>query len=755
MKKHYLILALSFGITAATLPASAAEPAKQLNLADSTFEACKDVTFITKSEYKKDETFWKTAVEQCHADVQILPDNGFFAGILRSLKQQNGFAGDKARNEEFLRKVGSKTLEHLDHNIAVNGAIAACAAGKDQAADFFANVIPESEAAKKLYDASKCESTLDDVKDVAEEYGPKARVEYALTKKLQSVFGMAGDGIKWAGDKVSLDMKTAMDRAELSDKEKKEVEERFAKISKEIDAKFAVEMEQYEKDKAAAAKFVGGEAPAVDVGPIGIREHLRSEQLEIVQKELTATLQKAPMLSYVSKPGRMSNADLAMAMKEVTKNGVSQRKKVGDALAAADGSAEREEAVYDEMGVEIGKKKVGSRPVGTNERVKKMMEFMGYGPVLEEILREDPTFCGNAQKLADSVQGNKNKKMTVGIGAIVAGSVATAGLAPLLGASAVGATALGGAAGLVGGAATIYVPDYQAMKDAKERAHTSAHSVEGRATAGKEIGEMKDYEEARDAFVMDLATLPLDFVGAGFTPVVKTAAKDAALAAKLRFFERPAAQAAAKKALTKGGMSELQAAKILADLKGTEPVAQARALVQIAKALDVKTDEVKVLKNLYRTGVVKEVDGQSAGRALARIRAVPEAERPAMLARMDEILGEINTAKINAANRDDILHVAASGAQYGADAKKLASIATDWDGGLDGLARTFDRANKRMLEAKPDMRDLASLDATRRKNFMGALDDLIEENAELKKMSKAEKDSMKKTMCGCPGMCPL
>ncbi|RYZ96266.1 MAG: hypothetical protein EOP11_23730, partial [Proteobacteria bacterium] len=197
MKQNHIIIALLFGITSASIPAqaetfdefgnsygdkapskkaAAATKSEDLRFKESQFKACKDVTFISKSDYKKDELFWQEAVA-CGVDVQVLPDSGFFSGILRSLKSQNGFKQDKEQNEKFLRMVGAKAGEYLDYNLSVNGAIAACAKGdKETLAKLSAAA--KNEEGKKLFDAANCEDTLKEVKDVAEEYGPKARVQY-------------------------------------------------------------------------------------------------------------------------------------------------------------------------------------------------------------------------------------------------------------------------------------------------------------------------------------------------------------------------------------------------------------------------------------------------------------------------------------------------------------------------------------------------------------------------------------------------
>ncbi|RZA05183.1 MAG: hypothetical protein EOP11_13395 [Proteobacteria bacterium] len=370
------------------------------------------------------------------------------------------------------------------------------------------------------------------------------------------------------------------------------------------------------------------------------------------------------------------------------------------------------------------------------------------------MLAQDPSLCGNATKLADALNNDKNKQMAVGMGAIVVGAVATGGLGSVLGAGALASSAASSAVALTLSHGAIYAPDYAKYQDAKQRGFSAAHTVDGKSTANKAIGDVKDFEEARDTLAMDFATLPLDFAGFGIYKGLATGgkslalgAKDLSALAKMKIWDKPLAKAAAKNALTKSGLSELQALKVLADLKSADGVAAGRALTQLAKVLDIDTGEVKIMQNLYRTGIVPEVDTRASSRALARLRSIPAEQRAVTLNRVEDSLANLNTAKINAGNRDQVMETIIAGNQFGADPKRIASVVTDWDTGLDGLARTYDVARKKM--DLPEVRGLASVEAKQEAAFGKALDELMEANPEFKALKSEDKLAAKNQMMGC------
>ena len=194
-------------------------------------------------------------------------------------------------------------------------------------------------------------------------------------------------------------------------------------------------------------------------------------------------------------------------------------------------------------------------------------------------------------------------------------------------------------------------------------------------------------------------------------------------------------------------LPEIQALKVLADLKSADGVVSGRALTQVAKALDIDSGEIKVLQNLFRTGVVPEVDTRASSRALVRLRSIPAEQRASALARVEDSLANLNTAKINAGNRDQALEAIVSGAQFGADPKRVAAVVTDWDGGLDGLARTYDLARKKM--DLPELRGIASTDDKLERSFRMALREQRPNAPELKALPDSEWAKVEDKMVGC------
>jgi hypothetical protein len=89
-----------------------------------------------------------------------------------------------------------------------------------------------------------------------------------------------------------------------------------------------------------------------------------------------------------------------------------------------------------------------------------------------------------------------------------------------------------------------------------------------------------------------------------------------------------------------------------------------------------------------------------------------------------------------------------SGAQLGADPKRLAAIVGDWDSGLDGLAVAFDAARKHIN--KPEIRGLASADDRLTAALRKGLDDIKAGNPELKAIPESKWVPMRDEMIRCP-----
>lgn len=674
MQKKHLILALLFGIPSVSF--GAADPTANVKFQSSPYKACQDVGLITRDAYNKDKDFWDVAVKECGADVQVLPESGFLANLTRTIHGRFGGTGEEnVRTEAFLRKVGEKALEYSEANNRLNEVTAACAAG-DEA---FLKAAADKETSadgKKFYSAEACKKRIEDVKDVVDEYGPKARVQYALMQKLSSLFGKAGKLLKTA-----FNMQTDLEKAPLSEAEKKEVEAKFAEINKRMTEKYDEEMKGLP---------LGDNPEAIMAATM---DRIRSEELKPVAEEFTQIMQKAPMLAFISKSGRPTSADISAALNKVLENGKAESKKIRDAVAAAD------------------------KGKGAQDRAKKMMEFMNYGPVLEEVLKSDPTFCQNGSTLADYIRNKEIGKAGLTMGVILATGFAGGAVASAVGAGAFVAGAVGTAASLAPTYKMVYEVDRDKYLAAYQRSFANAHSVEGRETAGKTLAEMKDFEEARDSLAMDIATSPLDLMGLGIGKGIVAGAAGAYTGAKM--LAKPGAVRAAQKALLKKGFSALDAGKILADIKGTDAAKAAKALAILTDAVGVDAKELKVARNLVSKGVLREGDVEAFDRAMKTLREVKPEERAAVFARIDETLSNVNSAKINAANREQALEAIAAGSRFGAEPKYIAAKVTDWDGGLDGLARAYDVARQEM--DTPMVRGLASDDLRRDAAFDSAL----------------------------------
>jgi hypothetical protein len=697
MLKKHLILALFFGIhSAGAMAADEKNPLAGLKFQSSPFEACKDVTFVSNSDFKKNEQFWHDASVECGADIQVLPDAGF-ASFLRTVQYKlSGDGLSDKRTEEFLKRVGTKALASTEENMRITKALLGCAMDKP---DFFET--------KQAVPYEACKDFVKDVKDVAKEVGPTARIELAAMQKASGIFSKAGNFMKWITG-----TQTGIEKAPLTADEQKKVDEIVAKMTKEANE----EINKQLAEMPPATDESGG-AGAL----LAIQQQVWSKHFAEHADKYNKAIQSAPVLAYLSNPDP-TDADIAHAARQVLKNGFKEAEKIRATIKDAD-------AAY-KYGNSRGRG-VGPKEHDSEAASKMMFEFMKYGPIVRETLGEDKTFCNNATNTANYIANSGTRDTALIMGGMLAGGMAGAAIGPAaLAAVGVGGVTAGAAATAVTllPAAALYYHDIAKYQDAKQRAFANLHNIDGKMGRGQDLSDIADFEEARDGLMMSLAIAGtgVDLIGLGIGK---------AIFKNLKVLQQPGARLAVTKALQRRGLSALEIDKIMKNIASADARVQAEAAASLVKNLGVDTREISALSGLYRTNIIKEGDAKAFEAFKGRIRAIPEGpQREAAFAHIEDTLKNVNTAKINAGNREQVLDVIASGGQFGADPKVLAGRINDWDTGLDGLARTFDEAKRQM--DLPEVRGLASAELRSDAAFERALQKLGVDDPEIRAMMK-------------------
>jgi hypothetical protein len=289
--------------------------------------------------------------------------------------------------------------------------------------------------------------------------------------------------------------------------------------------------------------------------------------------------------------------------------------------------------------------------------------------------------------------------------------------------------------------AGIYTNDYLNYANAKRRTFGAVDTVNVAADGrkGMNVGDIKDFEAARDQLILSAAMSPADLIGTGI--YLKTAGAAATTLGML--VKKPLERAALKSALRNKGMSEVAIEGLFKQVQSADPNVAAAAAKQLITETGADPAKVKFVRSAASKGLFLEQN------PAAMKEVLDEVKNGQVYTRAMEIMDNMNAAKINAGNRDQALKAAIAGAEFGVtDPKRLAAIITDWDEGLDGLTKTYEIAAKKMNE--PKIRGLASVEERQSAAFASALDELRAGNPELKAMPENQWAQMKENMMTCP-----
>jgi hypothetical protein len=302
------------------------------------------------------------------------------------------------------------------------------------------------------------------------------------------------------------------------------------------------------------------------------------------------------------------------------------------------------------------------------------------------------------------------------------------------------ASATAGAVMATGVAATYSVgyglSQYQDYADAKRRTFSIVDGSTQHAVA-----DIKDFEEARDNFAMSVALSPTDYLGTGL--YLHTGAAMTYTLGKL--LAKPAARLALKNTLIRNGMAAFEADGVIKNLLSSDPKVASAAVKTVINNGGADGWKVNLLRVAASKGLVFEKNPEAAKAVLGAIKDEKTARKAV------SILENVNAAKVNEGNREEILNAARAGAEFGVtEPKKLAGVINDWDQGLDGLAKAYEVATSKLAGIDP-----AKFPTLKDRQFEAlsqSLDELMEASPEFKAMAAEERAKAKQQMMGCGGM---
>lgn len=737
-------------------------PLDDLKVGESPFEVCKDVAMVSSSAYKQNKEYWDSAIAECGSDVnvQIMPDSGFLQAVVSSLKNSDATLS----SFDFLKRLGERTATYVQANNELSERLQNC--GKGDKAWFAAKqAAATSEADKKFYDFDDCQGLLSKTRDLVETEGKAARIQRAILEATGNGLDVAKS---WLNEQN--DAKLPIEMMPIGADEMAEAQKQIAKDNAEAEAEYTTWLKESEEKFQALVKQNGGDVfkamNSNELDPQYRRFRVQNRQKDgtvnmqgkaaeayrrdIVAKakakiftrhkeEFLGKLAGVPVLGYLSK-AKPTDAEIGEGAAAVLKNGQKELADIKAKLAKANSKTWRNGRA--------------TNAVSDEQRTEVMLDFMKYGPVVKELLANDKGDCRTATGLANMISSSDSRQSAV----VMAGMIGVVGASALIpGAAGLGAAAMAGSATVVGiGASTMmYKMDSAVLDRAKQRAFSA---VETKAQ-GKSISDMKEFDEARDTLALDLAMSPADLIGSGIG-VAGLKVAGAAAGLGMRVLKNPLQKAALKKALASKGLRDVEIERLFKDLQSVDADVARAAARRIMTAAELDETQLKFLRTAASKGLIKEQNPESVAAVMKEVKDQQVFDRAF------KIMDQMNTAKINAGNRDQSLKAVMAGAPLVDEkgAARLAAAVGDWDEGVEGLTAAYQRTNKKI--ETPEFKKIANVEERKKAAFLESLDEMRVEQLrrdeglslpEAKMRTLNDKDwvSQKNKMCGCSGVCSI
>jgi hypothetical protein len=702
MKKNLSVLLLTLAAMT-SISALADDALKGATAVQSPFKGvCEDMVMISNHDYQMQKAYWDQVQANCSAQLQaqVLPGAEFLSSMSEKLMTQGAIADNKSA-ADFLKKVGERARDGIDYNNKVTEVIEACANHQTSAQTWFKGQQQQAKALEKdnpelskfdqdLYDDSKCDDRLSQLKDTIKEKGADFRINMEMARRTASLSNKAASGARKLGDWAEAGLSAvgigkgsgiAAEKVPLSSDEKAQADKMEAELNQRAirDTKKAAEEGARKMDEILAAhpemSVKDFHDPSVPDWVVKWVQSSRSDfQMQEAVKAYKAkefdkyfanyskALGDARILAFLDKRDP-SNSDIALAAQKLMENGAASKKDVEALLAA------------------------GAKPgLSDSQRADAMVGLLQYGGSAADLLKEDKSQCRVATALSNHIAtADAKTQAMIGAGLLAAGLAApfavpaiAAAAGVSISASAVAATAAAVSNAYAWGTVG---QDYAKYQAAKARTFNYATAATGRAVA--DVGSVQD---TRNAFATNLAIQSAFAATSAIPPMYRK-----------YMAEMNAKPKQTIDALKAAGMTDAGAKKVVADLGSKDPEVSKAAAASIAKMLGVDEKEVNGFKKIVQKQLLDPNARLQYDTYASRLAAVKDPEQRAkLLDNMNKILDEFPDA-LNPNKRTDAMRVALAASDLGVDvptAKQLAAHVKDWDdkGSLYGLARALDKA---------------------------------------------------------------
>lgn len=681
----------------------------ETSLVQSPFRACKDVSLVNREIYDKDQAKWDQKCRD-NSSIQILPKTGFFTTEIK----------DAADSLDFLQTVAEKVKATIDKNVEEKKEVLKC---------FQTQLYPD------LANSEACIKTRKKEIDTAYENLPYVRQELALA---EGTLKPKGDGFNPESEWINPSLKKgffglkgvyrADDIAPLNESE---TEQTKAIIKKEMEPF----LKQPQKDAEAAFA-----------------------QIQMQHKEhYLSLLQDAPALVAIGSLPERSSASEQDLNKRFAKAYTTLIEEAKDA----------QENIHEL----IEKGAVAIKSDSDKESAaKKLLDFMAYEPVVEEVLsakiKSNPKICALATSLLSSKEYSDTRGQLAEAGALTVGG----------GLAAVGARSAGAKIATKSPAFAKFMARLGLQSDAltavalgpafgayyRGKTHQELEQKRGGVATG--VTSAQALDEAEGAEITGYLFAGLDWAGTGaFTGIARLVTNDAAAKNLLK-------TAASLKA---HGLNEREIDKFMELANSPDPKVRAEARTKLAEAMKkIPKDELKKalekntndffdgeeLTATEKDGIKKLADAGYTNELKKSLQNLAARDRRRFLDDTIEAFKKVNQDLYDNTGKPTAERAINAAIQFGhkKDPERIAKILNEWKPkgdsseslkGIDGLTTVLRKASGKM--SQPNYSGIADVEARQKKAFDDTLRELLEKDKKFTDMPKEKQEAQIKEMNSC------
>lgn len=690
---------------------SSKEGDQETGLLKSPFAACKNISLVDREEYDKNQAKWDQKCRD-NSSIQILPKTGFFTTEIK----------DATDSLDFLQAIAEKVKLTIDKNVAEKKEVLKC---------FQTELYPEKATSEQCINLRKKEI------DAAYNNLPDARQELALSEgSLKAASGKTGFNpeSEWVNSSLKkgflglTGVYRAEDTTALTDSEAQQARTTIKQ-----------EMESF-------LKLPAGQAEAAFA------------QIQMQHKEnYLSLLQEAPALVAIGTlPDRKTASE-----EELNKRFAKAYTQLLEEARQAQGKI-HELIEKGEVAIKGDSDKEGA--------AKKLLDFMAYQPIVEEVLStkisSNPKICALATGLLNSKESADSRWQWGETGALAVGGTLAA----------VGARSAGAKIAAKSPAFAKFMARLGLQSDAltavalgpafgayfRNKTHQELEEKRGGVFAG--INSAQDLDNAESAEISGYLFAGLDWVGTGaFTGLARLVTNDSGARALLK----------STAALKAHGLSDREIDKLLQLTQSSDPKVRAEAKKKLNEAVKkIPKEELKKameknskdffdgeeLTSAEKDGIQRLADAGYTEELRRSLQDLSTADRRRFLDDTIEAFKKINKDLYEASGQKTAERAINAAVHFGhkKDAERIAKVLNEWKPkgeasdalkGIDGLTTVLRKASGKLNQQS--YANIADIEARQKKAFDDSLRELLEKDKKFTELPKEKQEAQIKEMNSC------